>query len=780
MRLKLKLSRVNPITQLSIGLVCLTISILCLSELLGFIPNTMNAELEARKRFVESLAIQFSSLANSNNERHIKKALDVIVKRDANVLSAAVRSKRAAFVSGNHEQNWTNDNTDISRYNQVVVPVYKGVKRWGQVEMRFAPPAKGLLSSWKYRNAGPALMLFVGLIGVIVFRLFMKRALKELDPSAAIPERVRNAFDALTEGVLIIDENKNIVLANGAFLQQTGVAAGEIIGYNTSTLAWSETEQSEQDLPWDSIFSDGETRTDVRLKLNTKSNQERTFMVNCVAITDDDGHARGALATFDDVSELEEKNEKLRSMLKALQLSQKKIKAQNEELHILATRDPMTNCLNRRSFYDVFQKCFDDARNEQRQLAAFMVDIDHFKSVNDNFGHAAGDEIIKIVADILHKNVRDFDLVARYGGEEFAVVLLDIEEEGAKSIANRIRKAIQTSNACDYLEGRNVTASLGVSMITNGAKDKEALLNEADQALYEAKETGRNKVICWDLSLASDKAGESIEKEEATAESEASPALIEQTAIEIQCIAAKHISDSTLSQIAAANDGSEGRSDSNSNVQALQEKIRQLEEDAAERSLEVAAMMQYDRLTGLQQRDYFQETISDSIARGHRYDKHLAVLSLELTSFRLINDTLGHEAADMLLGEIAIRLDSVLRATDKVSASSEHPVTEISRINSDEFGILVNDLDDEKTIIKVLNRILTHISQPVTLKNHIVTPTCTIGISMYPNDGNYAELLTRNASIARQFVNQHADDKTYRFFNKDMNKSAQLLLQSQP
>jgi diguanylate cyclase (GGDEF)-like protein/PAS domain S-box-containing protein len=765
MPLKMSLKKINPVTQLSVGLVCLTVSILCISELLGFIPNTKDAELEARKRFVESLAIQFSTLANSNSERHIKKALDVIVKRDENILSAAVRSKRSNFIAGNHENNWTNDDPTLSKNNQVVVPVYKGKNRWGQVEVRFAPPETNYFAAWKYRNAGPALMLFVGLMGIFAYRLFMKRALKELDPSAAIPERVRNAFNALAEGVLIIDENHNVVLANAAFQEQAGVNGEDLVGHSASTLGWQST-VSGATMPWDDVFEDGTSRTGVRLLLKNPEGHERIFMVNCVAISDDDGTPRGALATFDDVSELEEKNTKLRKMLAALQISQKKIRAQNEELHILATRDPMTNCLNRRSFYEIFQKCFDEAREEHRELAAFMVDIDHFKSVNDNFGHAAGDEIIKIVAAILHENVREFDLVARYGGEEFAVVLLDIDEDGAKSIANRIRKAIENSSAPDHLDGRGITASLGVSMLSKGAVDKEALLDEADQALYVAKESGRNRVISWSRELESDKAGEALENSKAE-----TATLEEQTAVEIQPVAATPIEDKSLRDIPAANDSSDS-------IAELQARIRELEEDAAEHSMEVAAMIRFDRLTGLQQRDYFHETISDSIARGYRYEQHLAVLSLEITNFRLINDTLGHEAADMLLGEIAVRLESELRATDKVAASKDQHPTEISRINSDEFGILINDLETEEAIQPVLQRLLTQLGRPLTLKDHIITPACAVGVSVYPNDGNYAELLTRNASVARQFALQQGGDKPIKFFREEMNASAEALLQS--
>jgi diguanylate cyclase (GGDEF)-like protein len=123
-----------------------------------------------------------------------------------------------------------------------------------------------------------------------------------------------------------------------------------------------------------------------------------------------------------------------------------------------------------------------------------MVDIDHFKSLNDNFGHQAGDEVLKHVAQILRRAVRTHDLPVRYGGEEFALVLPETDMIGAVAVAERVRKSIDT----DYLEVygvvHKISASFGVSVFPDCADDMDSLIKAADVALYWSKEHGRNQV----------------------------------------------------------------------------------------------------------------------------------------------------------------------------------------------------------------------------------------------------------------------------------------------
>mgnify|MGYP002066645285 CR=1 FL=1 len=122
-----------------------------------------------------------------------------------------------------------------------------------------------------------------------------------------------------------------------------------------------------------------------------------------------------------------------------------------------------------------------------------MTDIDFFKSVNDRYGHATGDQVIKAVADVLKSCTRDTDLVGRYGGEEFCVVLPKLYLDKAAQIAERIRQAVEKKSC----SGVKVTVSLGVSSLELNTNKPDELINQADKALYAAKKSGRNRVVTW-------------------------------------------------------------------------------------------------------------------------------------------------------------------------------------------------------------------------------------------------------------------------------------------
>jgi diguanylate cyclase (GGDEF)-like protein len=125
-----------------------------------------------------------------------------------------------------------------------------------------------------------------------------------------------------------------------------------------------------------------------------------------------------------------------------------------------------------------------------------MLDIDDFKSINDEFGHQQGDEVLAAVAGVLREHSRDIDLPARYGGEELAVVLPQTDAEGAAQVAERMREAIEACRVARLAGGEplRVTASFGVAEIPGSAGDKAALIAAADAALYRAKRAGKNRV----------------------------------------------------------------------------------------------------------------------------------------------------------------------------------------------------------------------------------------------------------------------------------------------
>lgn len=171
-------------------------------------------------------------------------------------------------------------------------------------------------------------------------------------------------------------------------------------------------------------------------------------------------------------------------------------KRRNRELDYLAARDPLTNCYNRRILLDRMAKDFLDTERLD-EYCIIMADIDHFKSVNDTYGHSAGDSVICGVANILQGSVRQNDIVARFGGEEFSIVLHRVPQNQAMHIAETMRKKIERAHFDDI----TVTCSFGVTSIQFEAPSPEALIEQADIALYKSKSLGRNRVTLWDKSL---------------------------------------------------------------------------------------------------------------------------------------------------------------------------------------------------------------------------------------------------------------------------------------
>jgi len=160
----------------------------------------------------------------------------------------------------------------------------------------------------------------------------------------------------------------------------------------------------------------------------------------------------------------------------------------------LATRDGLTGLMNRRYFFDIAERFVSAQRRDQTPLAALMIDIDHFKRVNDTFGHAAGDEVIREVARRLSDRLRAHDLICRYGGEEFAILLHNITGDHAATVAEALRTAVTREPV--RVDGRDlpVTVSVGLAVPADREMDVHALLSRADDALYAAKRGGRNRV----------------------------------------------------------------------------------------------------------------------------------------------------------------------------------------------------------------------------------------------------------------------------------------------
>ncbi|HWI22838.1 MAG TPA: diguanylate cyclase [Baekduia sp.] len=165
----------------------------------------------------------------------------------------------------------------------------------------------------------------------------------------------------------------------------------------------------------------------------------------------------------------------------------------NEELEAMAQTDVLTGLTNRRQLTSLLEAATGTASRYQRELAVIMLDIDHFKSVNDTYGHAGGDEALRAVSEVLRRNLRSQDTPARWGGEEFLVLLPEIGAGGAELAAERLRSALAAEPVVCDGQTINITASFGVAEWSAG-EGAEALIARADDALYEAKSSGRDRV----------------------------------------------------------------------------------------------------------------------------------------------------------------------------------------------------------------------------------------------------------------------------------------------
>ena len=727
----------TPAMRLSIVLILLTINLLFLANMIGLVPDDSKSALELRKKLSESLALQFSAAAERGDLQVVQATLREVVERSENILSAAIRTKKGELLAlaGEHLAHWKAPPDGKSTPTHVQVPLYRQNKHWSTVEIRFTPLwLNSLIGGFSSSFVG--LLAFITIGGFLSYLLVLKKTLRELDPAAVVPERVQNAFDVLQEGVMILDNKEQIVMANTSFARLLGKAPANLIGKHGSELGWLECQdpQPAGPLPWFAIIKDGKEHTSGVLSLQDHRGIKVKLSINAAVVTDNKGRCRGALVTFDDITQLEEKNFQLSSMIEKLRLANEVIQAKSQKMETLATCDPLTLCLNRRSLAQEFETLFNYAKSDNKHLSCFMVDIDFFKLVNDRYGHATGDKVIKGVAHVLKTGTRDTDLVGRYGGEEFCVVLPGLSLSKAAQISERIRRTIEKAS----FAGVKITISMGVAALGLTVNHPDDLIDQADKALYAAKKSGRNRVVLWGQ--------------------------------EFNTVAAVDGRKKVSQQPSHSEDQAADEAGSD----ALQQRVRELEGLLEKRTLELKHYEMFDLKTGLPTRSLFEDRVRNEIARGKRGNHLVAVLVVTIDTIKRVHDTLGQKVAAKLVNACSRRLNGVLRNNIDTIAMIESGkgAASVSLINQTEFGVLLTDIKQVDHVTWVVKRMLDAFEKPFDLNGNEFYTSVYFGVSLYPLDGQTVEDLSNSAANACSHARKQNGKDRYYFSSPQLNEMA--------
>lgn len=482
-------------TKLTASIVLLCVSVILVASIAELIPDERKLRAEARVALCESLATSVTFLVSKRELAQAQSQMELFAQRHDDVISTGLRYHSTALVAqtGNHETNW-----QLGVSNQedgcYVVSIDARGGRWGQLELQFTPQYTGI-----NRYASTSLLKLLALVVpllTLVCHFHFNRILRYLDPKRVVPNRVRQTLDSFAEGVVLLDSDDRIVLANEAFAKHLKFPIDKLLGLRFSDLPFESTEAGEEGLSslWNAARNNGDLRGVTTQLTDADGKLAAIFSVNVTPVIDESGRYQGLMAAFADVTPLERKRAQLANTLDDLRRSKQEISNQNKELRYLATRDPLTSCLNRRTFFELFDEQWNQAKAAATPLCAMMVDIDFFKSINDTYGHSMGDEVLRQTGALLNSLARDEDVVCRYGGEEFSVLMPGLTLDEAEVAAERIRVGMSEMQFPEF----TITASLGLSVNQLGANDPQGVLDQADKSLYVAKRGGRDQVVRFD------------------------------------------------------------------------------------------------------------------------------------------------------------------------------------------------------------------------------------------------------------------------------------------
>lgn len=297
-------------------------------------------------------------------------------------------------------------------------------------------------------------------------------------------------IDSIGDGVIVIDRNYTVLRANAAAVASVGLGKEEVIGlkcYEIFHKQQAPCNGSSVQCPHNDIFRRGEPRVKVIHTHPSANGEDRHVELTASAVGNGNGEIVAMVESFRDIMDSRTEDQ-LVKLVKRLNEAQMHLKQ-------MAITDELTGLHNRRYIVERLEHEFHRAKRSGRPLGLIMLDVDHFKQINDAYGHLFGDVVLRVIGARIKTRLRRHDMLGRVGGEEFLVVCPDSSLEDSILVAERIRNAVNGEAISDGIHRVSVALSAGVTAQSEEDVTSDKTLSRADTALYKAKEEGRNRVV---------------------------------------------------------------------------------------------------------------------------------------------------------------------------------------------------------------------------------------------------------------------------------------------
>jgi diguanylate cyclase (GGDEF)-like protein/PAS domain S-box-containing protein len=485
-----------------VALVCLGATLIIGGISLGVFPDESEFAEQARRQRHHGIAITAASLLRDQQQDDLKRVLQLVVDQRDDLVKIEIANGEdylhvedsRIFAAGNIA-NRANRRARLHDLPRSVRLKIDGADYGTAYFYHRLRPAQ----TWRSWGQLPMIRLlaFFVIAGIGVYTVFGIRMMQSFELTQIVPDRVRQALDTLPDGLLVMDAHERIILVNQSFSRTIGIDQQSLIGIRAGSLPWvCSPVTTVHDYPWVRAIRESKPQTDQLMRYELRNGKCLVFSINSSPFKSPKSSFRGVLATFRDVTETEQQHAIREQALAMMRYSRDEISTKNRELEILAKQDALTGCMNRRSFTEVFESKWKNARKQGKPISCLMIDNDRFKNVNDRYGHHVGDKVLRKISQVLKDKFPHPAMVCRYGGEEFCVCLPNTTLEEAHEKADRARVAIESIRFGDPNQLR-VTVSIGGSETRFGASDVAELINQADKALYVAKGNGRNKAVVF-------------------------------------------------------------------------------------------------------------------------------------------------------------------------------------------------------------------------------------------------------------------------------------------